>query len=68
MRVLLLDPGQLDHDDDEDHQTHDKNEEEVGDHAHIKGDVVTQPAATETHENRLNVGERRYASREASQT
>lgn len=45
MGVLPLDAGQLDHDHDEDEQAECEDQEEVGDHAHVEGDVVTQPAA-----------------------
>ena len=51
LRVLPLDPGQLDHDDDEDQQAQHKDQEEVGHHAHVEGDVVTQPTAAEAHAN-----------------
>lgn len=44
--VLLLDPGQLDHNDNEDHHAQNKHHKEVGHHAHIEGDVITQPTAT----------------------
>lgn len=44
--VLLLDPGQLDHNHDEDQQGQSKDQEEVGHHAHIEGGVITQPTAT----------------------
>lgn len=43
--VLLLDPGQLDHDHNEDQQAEGKHKDEVGDHAHVEGNVVLQPAA-----------------------
>lgn len=43
--VLPLDAGQLDHDQDEDEQAQSKDQEEVGDHARVEGDVITQPAA-----------------------
>lgn len=46
MGVLLLDPGQLDHDDDENHQAQSKNQEKIGHHAHIEGDIIAQPTAT----------------------
>lgn len=44
--VLLFDPGQLHQDDDEAQQAQTEDQEEVGHHAHIEGDVVTQPTAT----------------------
>lgn len=44
--VLLLDPGQLDHNHDKDQQAQRKDQDEVGHHAHIEGDVITQPTAT----------------------
>lgn len=43
--VLPLDAGQLDHDHDEDQQAESEDQEEVGHHAHVEGDVITQPAA-----------------------
>lgn len=46
MGVLLLDSVQLNHNDDEDHQTQKKDQEEVGDHAHVEGSIIIQPAAT----------------------
>lgn len=45
--VLPLDAGQLDHDHDEDEQAESEDQEEVGDHAHVEGDIVPQPAAKE---------------------
>lgn len=47
--VLLLDPGQLNHDQDEDQQAQSKDQGEVGHHAHVEGDVITQPAARGRH-------------------
>lgn len=44
--VLPLDAGQLDQDHYEDQQAESEDQEKVGDHAHVEGDVVTQPAAT----------------------
>lgn len=43
--VLPLDAGQLDHDQDEDEQAESEDREEVGHHARVEGDIVTQPAA-----------------------
>lgn len=44
--VLLLDPGKLDHNRNEDQQAQNKDQEEVGHHAHVEGHVLTQPTAT----------------------
>lgn len=49
MGVLLLDPRQLHHHNDEDHEAQNKDEEEVGHHAHIEGNVITQPTAVGGH-------------------
>lgn len=45
MGILPLDPSQLDHHDDEDHHADGEDQEEVGHHPHVEGDVITQPAA-----------------------
>ncbi len=46
--VLFLDPGQLDHNHDEDQQAQSKDQEEVGHHTHIEGGIITYPTATRT--------------------
>lgn len=45
LRVLTLDAGQLDQNQDEDQQAEREDQEEVGHHAHVEGQVVPQPAA-----------------------
>lgn len=58
LRVLTLDAGQLDQDQDEDQQAEREDQQEVGYHTHVEGQVVPQPAAsggqvrTEGQENR----------------
>ena len=52
LRVLPLDPTQLDHDHDEDQQAHGEDRQEVRHHAHVEGDVVTQPTATGGHKQK----------------
>ena len=47
MRVLLFDPAHLDQHYDEHDEVEKENDTEIGDHSHVEGNVISQPAAVE---------------------